>query len=46
MDLAFEIADRVTVLDHGEVVFEGPPAAARESPLVREIYLGRWRRDA
>lgn len=46
MDLAFEIADRVTVLDHGEVVFEGPPAAARESPLVREIYLGRWGRDA
>lgn len=40
MDLAFAIADRVTVLDHGEVVFEGAPEEARASPLLREIYLG------
>jgi len=42
MDLAFGIADVVTVLDHGEVVFEGEPAAARASPLLKEIYLGSW----
>jgi ABC-type branched-subunit amino acid transport system ATPase component len=42
MDLAFDIADRVTVLDHGERVFEGPPEEARASPLLREIYLGGW----
>ena len=42
MDLAFGIADVVTVLDHGEVVFEGAPEAARASPLLKEIYLGSW----
>jgi branched-chain amino acid transport system ATP-binding protein len=42
MDLAFGIADVVTVLDHGEVVFEGAPEAARASRLVKEIYLGSW----
>ncbi|MBI1384493.1 MAG: ATP-binding cassette domain-containing protein [Rhizobiales bacterium] len=42
MDLAFDVADRVTVLNYGEVVFEGEPQAARQSPIVREIYLGSW----
>lgn len=46
MDLAFDIADRVTVLDHGEVVFDGAPAEARDSDLVKEIYLGDWNSDA
>ncbi len=42
MDLAFDIADRVSVLNSGELVFEGSPAEARASPLLREIYLGGW----
>ncbi len=42
MDLAFDIADTVTVLNHGEVVFDGTPGDARNSPLLREIYLGSW----
>ncbi|MCB9931526.1 MAG: ATP-binding cassette domain-containing protein [Alphaproteobacteria bacterium] len=42
MDLAFAVADSVTVLNQGEVVFDGPPDAARASPLLREIYLGSW----
>jgi ABC-type branched-subunit amino acid transport system ATPase component len=42
LDLGFEIADRITVLDHGEVVFEGTPDETRASPVVREIYLGDW----
>ncbi len=42
MDLAFEIADSITVLNYGEVVFDGKPEAARGSALLREIYLGSW----
>jgi branched-chain amino acid transport system ATP-binding protein len=45
MDLAFDVADRITVLNHGEIVFEGDPAATRASPLVNEIYLGGWHDD-
>jgi len=42
MDLAFDIADTVTVLNQGEVVFDGTPGDARNSPMLREIYLGSW----
>jgi len=40
MDLAFDVADRITVMNYGEVVFEGDVAETRASPLVNEIYLG------
>lgn len=46
MDLAFDVADRITVLNYGEVVFEGTPGETRASDLVNEIYLGGWRHDA
>jgi ABC-type branched-subunit amino acid transport system ATPase component len=42
MDLAFDVADFITVLNYGEVVFEGPPDEARDSALLKEIYLGSW----
>jgi ABC-type branched-subunit amino acid transport system ATPase component len=42
MDLAFDIADRITVLNYGKAVFEGTPEETRKSPLVGEIYLGDW----
>ncbi len=42
MDLAFEVADTITVLNYGEVVFDGTPDAARGSELLRDIYLGSW----
>ncbi len=42
MDLALDVADRVTVLNYGEVVFEGTPDETRRSPMVEEIYLGGW----
>ena len=42
MDLALDVADRVTVLDHGEIVFEGTPEQTRQSSLVNDIYLGAW----
>jgi len=40
MDLAFSIADRITVMNYGEVVFEGDVAETRASRLVNDIYLG------
>lgn len=40
LDIAFDVADRITVLNFGEVVFEGAPDETRGNPAVREIYLG------
>lgn len=42
MDLAFDVADRITVLNFGEVVFEGTPEETRGNQVVRDIYLGDW----
>ena len=42
MDLAFAVADSITVLNYGEVVFDGSPEEARGSRLLKEIYLGSW----
>jgi branched-chain amino acid transport system ATP-binding protein len=42
MDLAFDVADTITVLNYGEVVFDGLPEAARGSQLLKDIYLGAW----
>jgi ABC-type branched-subunit amino acid transport system ATPase component len=46
MDLAFDVADRITVLNYGKVVFEGTPDETKANPLVNEIYLGGWVSDA
>ena len=42
MDLAFAVADTITVLNYGEVVFDGLPEEARGSKLLKDIYLGSW----
>ena len=42
MDLAFDVADTITVLNFGAVVFDGLPGDARDSQLLKEIYLGTW----
>mgnify|MGYP003636237824 FL=1 len=42
MDLAFDVADTITVLNFGEIVFDGLPEEARGSSLLKEIYLGSW----
>ena len=40
MDAVFALADRISVLAEGRVIFTGPPEAVRASAVVREIYLG------
>jgi branched-chain amino acid transport system ATP-binding protein len=41
MDVAFAVADRIIVFNHGELVAEGSPDQVRTNPEVNRIYLGR-----
>ncbi len=41
LDLVLDVCDEVTVLDRGQVIATGPPAALRSDPRVRAAYLGR-----
>jgi branched-chain amino acid transport system ATP-binding protein len=40
MDVVFSIADRITVLHHGEVFLSGAPEEIRGDERVKEIYFG------
>jgi branched-chain amino acid transport system ATP-binding protein len=40
MDLIMNLCERIQVLAHGEVIFEGSPAEVQANPQVREVYLG------
>lgn len=40
MDVIFTIADRISVLHHGEVIATGTPEEVRADSTVRKIYLG------
>ncbi len=40
MDVVFGHADRILVLDRGQLIAGGSPEAVRADPRVREVYLG------
>jgi branched-chain amino acid transport system ATP-binding protein len=40
MDVVFEHADRIIVLNRGSVIAEGSPAEVRGNPQVQAVYLG------
>lgn len=41
MDAVFELADRVIVMQNGEIIFDGSPNEMRGNSAVRKAYLGR-----
>jgi branched-chain amino acid transport system ATP-binding protein len=45
MDVVFSIASRILVMHQGRILIEGPPAAVREDPEVRRVYLDGGRDD-
>jgi len=40
MEVVLDIADRITVLQHGSVIAEGTPAEIRTNQQVQNVYLG------
>jgi branched-chain amino acid transport system ATP-binding protein len=40
MDVAFQVAQHITVLHQGRLLADGSPLAIRQDPTVAEIYLG------
>ena len=41
LDVVVSLADNVGVLDHGEMIAEGPPDVVRRDEEVIRAYLGR-----
>jgi branched-chain amino acid transport system ATP-binding protein len=41
MNVVFEIANQISVLNHGEIIATGLPQAVRDNDEVKRIYLGK-----
>ncbi len=41
MSVIMTISERITVMDHGHVIAEGPPEEIRNNQTVIEAYLGK-----
>ena len=41
MDVVFQLAGRILVLNYGDIIAVGDPADIRANPLVRDVYLGK-----
>jgi branched-chain amino acid transport system ATP-binding protein len=41
MDVIFDLADRLMVLNYGAVVSQGDPVTVREDDMVKQVYLGK-----
>lgn len=41
MDVIFDLADRLMVLNYGAVVCQGDPVVVREDDMVKQVYLGK-----
>ena len=46
MEAVFALADRITVLVYGKVLFTGTPDEVRNHPEVRAVYLGEEETEA
>ncbi len=42
MDVVFDLADRISVLNRGRILATGTPEEIKRNDQVREVYLGSW----